>query len=335
MTQERHPAYFEIGVAPVASTIPAHVFNPSGFRKTPNLDYVFGEMGREDGYIGHIGDPRPPIDVCGIKAKDLRAFEKEIVAASKNEVEVYTRRGKTHSRIQRNTTPIVLAAVASWPEPDMFPNPERERWVRRIVRMFKRRFGRDLVSIVAHDDEAFYHLHILAKNGNGKSVKPLMAIHSHVEDLLLAKPNATRKEQGEAAREGGRVLQKWYSSWAGVPFGHYPKPQPRDRTSRTVALRERQLAIERAEDDLAAKKKQAADLLRERMEQIEAADQDLVRRAKAAQDEILHQAAMIKEALDRLHKREAKVNAIRAAVLDQAAIENAIRQNRYEPPGIF
>ena len=330
MTQPRHPMYSEKGVAPVASVIPPHAYNPSGFGQTVTLDFIIGEMRREPGYCDHVEHPQPPIHVYGIRPEDLREFERDIVEASKTEYEIYTRRGKTHKRVQKATTPIVLAAVASWPEPEMVSTPERERWVRRIVRICKQRFGRDLISIVAHQDESFLHCHVL-----GKSVKPLMVIHRHVADFLHANPQATRKQLGDAAKEGGRILQKWYSTWAGVPFGHYPKPQPRDRMARSVALRERQLAIEKAENDLAARKRQAADLLRERMEQIAAADQDLVRRVKAAQDEILHKTAMIREALAKLHKREAKVNDIRAAVEDQAAIERAIRQSRYEPPSVL
>lgn len=44
---------------------------------------------------------------------------------------------------------------------------------------------------------------------------------------------------------------------------------------------------------------------------------------------------MLKAALDKLHKREADVNTLREAVLDQRAVEAAVAQNRYIAPSIF
>lgn len=335
MSQTRNPFYSEKAFAPKASVIPKRLRLKHGAYTTTELDFVVGELIREAGkYIAHVHAPQPPIHVFGLPPSQLRARERFIVEAAGNEIEAYTRRGKTHTRKQKNTTPLMIGAVASWPEPDMTPTPERDRWQKRFVRLCKSRWGSMVRSVVAHADEGFYHLHAWIDD-DGKSMKTCCATHSYVEDLVRANPSATRKEMGQAAKEGGREVQRWYAQWAGKPFGHTPSRTPRARVPRSDAMRDRQAQIESAEEDLAQRKKAAANLVRESVARIESAEQDLARREKAAQAEVLKHAAMIKDALARLQKREANVAALRLAVVDQLAVEVAAARNRNEEPSVF
>ena len=86
------------------------------------------------------------------------------------------------------------------------------------------------------------------------------------------------------------------------------------------------------------RKKDIAAALTQRKSQLEAEARDIQRRKQAVEEaeaEVLRHTAMLKAALDKLHKREADVNTLREAVLDQQAVEAAVAQNRYIAPSIF
>ena len=304
-----HPFWSEKVIAPVPSAIPTHAYNPSGIGQSASLNFVVRELIRAPGYCDHVPNPMPPIHVYGLRPHELLEREKVILEAAKREIEIYTRRGKTHTRRQKSTTPIVLLAVASWPVPAMASTPERERWQRRVVRMCKARFGKKLRSILAHGDENFWHLHVWSDD-DGKSSKSLHAGFCVVQNLLKERPDASRKEQQAAYVHGMRHILEMYAARAGLPFGHHPSPSPRNRLSRPGALRDRQAKIE-------------------------AAELELVKRKKAAEMEVIGHARKLREALAKLHKREAKVAALYAAVVDQIAVEDAVAQNKYQAPSIF
>ncbi len=290
-------------------------------------------MIREAGHDGHIDNPQPTVRIYGLEPEKLRDREKFIVDAAKKQYEVYTRRGKTHSRLQKNTTPILLIGVASWPEPTMAPSPARDRWVNRVIRLCKHRFRKDLISVVAHVDEAFFHLHIWVDRG-GKSVKDLHAGHGSVLDLLDEKPAATRREMAAAYKSGCALMQSWYARWAGTPFGHEKSPSPRKRQARSVALRERQEQIEAAELEQSRKRSEIV----AQAEQIQLALDKLrarEARAAAAEAEVLQHTEMLKKALAKLQVREKAARDLRMAVQDQIAVERAIAQNGYQAPSVF
>ncbi len=321
------------------SAIPRHAYNPGGERETPSLDYIFGEMIREDPkYTKHIDKPIKPTRIHGLAPERLRELEAELIEGASRETETYTRRGKTHTRAQRKTTPILLVMIAHWPEPGgMEPTPKRERWVRRVVRLAKSRFGSMLKCVLAHTDESAHHLHIVVANG-GKPMKPNSAGHNWAMDLLARNPKATRKELMAEHRAGLSAMQQWFHRWAGETFGHIRSQTPRKRMPKREALIGQKKMLDDAEEKLAAHKKAIAAALRERKEKLEAEEREIQRRAQAvaeAEAHILEQAAMLKEALARLHQREAKVNTMRAAVVDQLAVEQVVAKNRYEAPGIF
>lgn len=320
------------------SAIPRHVYNPGGETHTPSLDFIIGELNRENSkYTKHIANPIPPTPIYGLHPSRLRELEAEIVEGAKHETETYTRRGKTHTRAQRKTTPILLVMIAHWPEPGMSPTPKRDRWVRRVVRMARSRFGSMLKCVLAHVDEQAYHLHLVVADG-GKPIKKYIGGHDWANDLLARNPKATRKELAQEFRAGMSAVQVWFHGWAGAQFGHVRSPTPRKRMPKREALIGQKKKLDEAEETLATQKKAIASALRERKGQLDAEADALQRREQAVADaeaQILAQAAMLKEALAKLHKREAKVNTMRQAVADQTAIENAMAQNRYEEPSVF
>lgn len=331
------------------SPIPKHVYNPGGERETPSLGFILREAARASKKDHkHIDNAILPTPIFGLHPSQLLELEAELIEGAKRQTETYTRRGKTHTRAQRKTTPILLVMIAHWPEPGMESTPKRERWTRRVVRLAKSRFGSMLKCVLGHSDEQAWHLHIVVADG-GRPVKRISEGHKWVAELMSKNPQATRKEQAKEFRAGMSNMQQWFHSFAGESFGHVRSPTPRKRMPRREAMIKQKAKLDEAEELLATQKKAIAAALRERKAQLEdealalrqreqavaEAEANQAQRDKAAQDEILKQTAMLKEALARLHKHEAKVNALRAAVVDQIAVESVVAQNRYESPGIF
>lgn len=194
------------------------------------------------------------------------------------------------------------------------------------MRLAKSRWGKLLRGVYAHVDESYYHVHILVDD-NGKPLKTHHAGHGPAGDLLREQPNATRKDLAAEYVRGVMLAQQWYHHWVGKAFSWVRNPSPRPRRSRSAALRERQEKIEAQEREILQKKAAIA----------------------AGQSEILEHAELIKKALSRLQAREEKfkresamlrqqsaaVGRMRHAVEDQLAVERAVRQNRYESPGVF
>jgi hypothetical protein len=195
-----------------------------------------------------------------------------------------------------------------------------------------------LKCVLAHElDESQYHLHLVVADG-GKSMKRHSAGGAYVHALLAEKPQATRKEQALQYRAGLSEMQQWYFDWGGRPFGHVRAPTPRKRMPKREILIGQKKKLDEAEELLGLQKKAVAAALRERKAGLEAEAIALQRREQAVADaeaQILAQAAMLKEALARLNKREAKSVAMREAVVDQLAVEQAIARNWYEPPSVF
>lgn len=285
-----------------------------------SIDAILAELLRLKGHCGHVEKPMPPTHVWGLHPDRLRDHVNELYAKSALITETYTRRGKEHRRRQKKSTPTVLMAVASWPEPSINSTPMRERWERRVVRAAKSIWGSGLVGVYAHTDEARYHLHIWVEN-NGHSVKRMHPGFANVQALLESSPGASRAEQATAYKVGVADALDWYHHRVGRHFGMARKSAaPRPRMSRAGALRARQEKLEEAEEAALAERKRIA-------------------RAKA---EILEHTASLQKALARLRAREdaleqkAQVVAHRSeAVEDQLALEERIRRDYYEGPSIF
>lgn len=282
----RFSFFHESTFAQVGSSIPKNLGKINGAIATWSASNVVGELVRESKFSKHIQHPRPPISIFGIPVEELREREKTIYELASKEVETYVRKGKSHTRVQRKTIPILLLAVASWPEPTMEPSEDRARWVRRVIRLAKSRWGKLLRSVVAHEDEAFFHLHLWIDD-SGKPVKRHHAGHGAVIRLQAVQPESTRKVLAAEYIKGVSLVQDWYHSKVGVLFGwQRNSPSPRQRLVRTVALRERQAAVESMEAEL-LRQKNALEL---------------------AKSEVLNNTILMKKALERLHEREVNLS---------------------------
>lgn len=289
------------------------------------ISSIVGELLREPAHCSHVSEPRPPVHIWGLPPSALRDREKEIYEGASRVTESYVRRGRAHERVQKKSTPTLLMAVASWPEPTMERTDARDRWVGLVIEAAKDRFSECLRGVYAHLDENYYHLHLWVDEG-GLPVKEHHIGHASVK---IAKENGeTRKGMAHFYRMGCSMAQDWFQEHVGAAMSFSRKsPSPQPRAPRPEALRKRQAEIERLEDQAA----------------------DLTRRAKAAEKLIVEQAELLAAARLKLVAREAKVARkveqvreyaallarMREDIEDQAALEERIRSNRYDDPSVF
>lgn len=244
MTPARTQFWSESVFSKAGSTIPARLRKGNEAVKW-SIDGVLGELLREPGHCGHVINPLPPVHVFGIEPGKLRVREQQLYAAASKITKPYKMKdGRVFQRGQPASEPILLVAVASWPEPTMQPSPERERWQRRVVRAARSRWGHRLRGVYAHVDETFYHLHLWVDD-EGAPVKGLHAGHGAVMDQPKGTP---RKLLAEAYKSGCRMAQDWYHHWVGSGFGWARNLAPRPRLARGAAARRRQQELEEREE---------------------------------------------------------------------------------------
>lgn len=322
MTPARTQFWSEAVFSKSGSTIPARLRKGNEATKWP-INGIVGELLREPGFCGHIVNPQPPVHVWGIEPGKLREREKMLYEDASKNTKPYRRGGQVFKRGQSSSEPILLMAVASWPEPTMLRTDERDRWERRVIRAARSRFGHRLRSVIAHTCESYYHLHLWIDD----DAKPIKIHHCGHGFALAEPPTATRKDLAAAYVRGGRVAQDWFHRWVGRTMGWERSLTPRPRLSRGAAARRRQQELEEREELAMAQlaKNRAEKLALDEADRLVA---DTTRRAMAALErtredqaawaaEKGRQKAMLRDALQQLHTMAAKVE-------DQSALEKTL-----------
>jgi hypothetical protein len=234
--------YSEIGC-----TIPKHIRR--GFEtKKPKIANIVGEILREVGYCRHVQHPQPPVHVYGLEVDQLRAREKTLYENASKLSKPYIKDGVEFKRRQQKSEPILLIAVASYPEPSMFRTNERDKWERRVIRLAKVRWGIKFQGAYAHVDENYYHLHLWIDN-NGRPVKDFHYGHLYANEKKRRDPAVDRATLAIAYKVGVTECQDWVHERLGKHMGWARKSEaPRPRMARGEAARLRQRKLEEAEE---------------------------------------------------------------------------------------
>ena len=317
VTKPKPQFYSEFVYAPAPSVIPVRFRKSKTVTRTQPLEKILGEAARWADCVQHIEDPKAE-EVghhYGIHPREFSQFADTLISLSKKNIETYSRKGKNqlapsiHTRKQKATTPVLLGAVASFPGKST--DPEWPRFVALFVEAAKGRWGENLRSIVSHpNDEAYPHCHAYACFRNGGSVKPLaMAWKASLDE-----PNPSRK--GHAYREGGSALQSWASeSWGRAMGWTKTSHQPRQRLSRSQAQALRQ---EKQEAEAVVLEQKSLILQAHENQLIANAQQLLAQRTRLAKKEA------------RLLEQGEELERLRAAVMDQSALEERLGRERSE-----
>ena len=275
-----------------------------------SISKIVGELLREPDDCRHVTQPiKQPEHIWGLPPAELRNRERQLYEGAGKVSETYTRRGRTHGRRQKSTTPILLMAVASYPVPNMIRTDERDRWVGLVIEYAKSLWDEAFKGAYAHVDEAFYHLHLWVDD-DGKPVKPLHA--GHTRALSAADEGKDRKGQARAYKLGCVEAQDMYHVAVGKPMGWARKSlTPRPRLSRPAAMRHRQEQLEQVEERLiVVGKKQLA----------EKTELEYLRARLAERDAFnAKREALINEQVETLRR-------MRSAIEDQHAIEDAAKR---------
>ncbi len=293
---------------------------------------VLSEASRLAGYHPHVPSPRTPILLFGCTPDEVGTRLKALNA-------IATDRGKR--RLPR-TFPTLLTAVASYPvmldgaiEAEHFPAPLK-KWIALNLAFFTSEFERALVSVIAHTDEAYFHLHAYAlptpDAATGavsiEAIWPALAAQGAVR-----REGGSRKQQREAFRAEGKKVQNRYFEAVGRPCN-----LARDSVQRSRLSRGAYMDIKQREAELAKRHEEIESLsaqLRQREAELQAsfAGEDERRRAAYA----AAAADMINEHKTEMGERMARVRAEVKQILVQLrdlAEENSRLSDRLREAGI-
>ncbi len=300
-TKPRAQFYSERVFARASRPIPLRLRKDKSESRTWTTRNIVAEINRDDGHFSHVGSAaQPPVPIYGYAPDQLHQYIDALETLAARQVETYERRGKTHTRAMKSTTPILLAAVASYPEPDMLDTPERRRWIGLVVQASTARFGKRLRSIVGHLDENYFHLHLLADNVGA----PVGCLHMG-HGAAAAEPVKSLK--GEAYRRGCSSVQDWYSDHVAKPMGWARMSSaPRPRVGRAKALRERQAEIEAMEANLT----------------------ELAKRVALAEADLQARTARVNASWSQVGDAAEKLTVLRYAIQDQSALEGRMEMIR-------
>lgn len=134
----------------------------SGQRSFSASDIAAEQM-RVEGHTDHVALPEPPQLVFGV---DPRLVINAAVGSfdAEPKVVVKTKTGPKE-RAMRADTPIVLVGVVSWPDSveELANSVERQKlfdeWKAQNLLWLRKKYGRDLRSVVLHNDESHPHMH--------------------------------------------------------------------------------------------------------------------------------------------------------------------------------
>ena len=216
-----------------------------------NARQVIGEAVREAEFV-HVPEPQPPIHLDGLTAAELVVWFETVHVPAAARMTVSTLGPKP--RKQRTDTPTLIGAVCSYPKPGVPQDePDLVGWMQQVVRAARELYGKHLKSVLAHRDESYWHIHIIAA-GDGSSVKPILS--GHAAAARVARDGGTRKAQQAAFVAGCVALQDRVWALCGEPCGlSRLAPDPRPRRARSAHLlikekllreREEQLALDQA-----------------------------------------------------------------------------------------
>ncbi|MBC7404523.1 MAG: hypothetical protein H7252_02405 [Cytophaga sp.] len=278
-----------------------------------NMFDIAGEITRAAKNSGHVSNPTEPVCVFGYGVGQIDEYVHTLAKIANAKTETYSRRGKGHEnatehvRAVSKARPILISAIASYPEPSINDSEDRRRWIELVVIAFRLRFGKRFRSAILHTDEAFPHLHLLC-DSVGASVKGPGGHPGH--EAAAAEPDI--KERGVAYRAGCVAFQDWYQEHVGAHMGWLrSSPKPRTRTSRSIAMRERQ----REQEEIAeAQAKMLAKIKAGALQLLSAQQQVNAQRAEFAQ--------LKKD----LREEVELVCRMKAAIKDQSALEERLQR---------
>jgi hypothetical protein len=257
-----------------------------------SITNILAELVREPHACSHIDNPRAPNVIFGVHPAEAVATATDRASRAVDKI----------GRSLRCDTPVLVAAVISWPVPmakitsDCVEGERYETFRRDVVEWLRRAFGEDLLSCIEHSDERFPHLHALA-------VPPLRSdrrmtisdVHPGFRARKLAEENGQdRKNCDKAYCAAMRKFQDDFYRAVGIQHGLTrlgPKQQRLSRAqwiaqkkqAQVVAIKEAEHRALAAEREMRLKT-EAAEREMRLLTEVAGLERDLQERAAAAAD---------------------------------------------------
>lgn len=196
----------------------AHVetYSLKGSKKKASARSICAEGERDPDHSPHVAEPKPPVVLAGVTP--MQAYEQIVEAHSQARDTVTLKNGKQAQRKLRTDAQVLLAAVASYPEPTETcdtDSPEFRDWIDRSIAFFTQEHGEPL-SVVMHLDESHPHLHFLTA--------PDLVAGERMADIHpgekakadVGGKNAKKTEKREAWKDAMRSWQDRYHDTVGA-----------------------------------------------------------------------------------------------------------------------
>ncbi|PCK88933.1 hypothetical protein CPT32_01715 [Rhizobium sophoriradicis] len=181
-------------------------------------EFVFAEARRDPGASVHVVNPAPPVVVHGV---DINTVERRHDAAA-DEARTIPKGGKPRKiRVDQHT---LLTVVASHPftvdevKTDTAKRRDVENWERLTVDWLKQQYGDALASVVRHEDESHWHLHIyVLPSSSDMKASALHPGQTAKTEIMTAGP-APGEDSKALNRRGDAAYRKAMRDWQNSYF---------------------------------------------------------------------------------------------------------------------
>lgn len=286
--------------------------------------FVFAEARRDPGASVHVAHPAPPVVVHGVDIDTVESWHDTAAQAARTTLNG----GKTRKiRVDQHT---LLTVVASHPftieevRADAAKRRDVENWERLTVDWIKQQYGNAVASIVRHEDESHWHLHIyVLPTSPDMKASALHPGNTAKAEIMAAGP-APGEDSKTLNRRGDLAYRKAMRDWQ---HSYFEAVAVKCGLTRIGPARRRLTRAEwRAE-------KTQAKALREALDRAEAVKQrveNFVSRAKDAAERIKTEALVANvEATNRLEAAKT-LTAAALAAQDEAVKEQKKAQRMIE-----
>jgi len=279
--------------------------------KKANAPHVHREQSPD---LPPLPGPRPAPRSCyGLDIHELDDWFDDLVERSKKLREPpYQRAGKWITQSQRDTIPILLVAIASYPDPvDFADRVKLAMFEQSVIRAAEDRYGSTLVSVIEHLDEGFPHFHIVVADEG----RPVKLIHNGFKAQKAAERAGVtkRKELQEIFLAGCVAVQDWFAEAVGNLMGWQRKSKtPKKKKGHAAQVAYNVRIVEDGKADIE--------------EKIEEMERSRLRRAKYDEGQdarIAEQVAHNALEKERLNEEKAALDAARKVLADAKALVDA------------
>lgn len=259
---------------------------------------IAAEAGRKPDHSRHVENPQPPVLLAGVQPE--LAWTQIEQRHEKARDLVTLKNGRKAERKLRNDASVLLAAVASYPEPTETADvtaPEFQDWQKRALEWFTAQHGEPL-SAVLHLDETHPHIHFLTAPdlADGQRMRDIHPGEKAKAEIGGKK--AGRIEKRQAFSEAMRQYQDGYHQAVGVHHGQARLGPKRQRLTRDE-WKAQQAELQRQAD---------------RLRQLESQTQAITTERAQLEQDVVQAQARVTDAKTELSQREAAVGSAQGEV---------------------